>query len=200
MDSDEHPESLKGYRKTFNSYGESPKALQWLNYKSAALRYRQLVTELELENRTILDIGCGMGDLLPYLYAKSANFSYLGLDITPEFIEVAKKRYEGHDFKVFDPFTEDIGETFDIVVLSGAMNANKPNWLDSRKQKIKRLYELANQAVAFNMAGALIHIEPEQRVAYADAQEILGFCAKLTTKIILKTHYHPQDFTVVLFK
>jgi hypothetical protein len=122
------------------------------------------------------------------------------VDITPEFIDIANKRYAGHEFKVSDPFKEDLGRVFDIVILCGALNANKADWLESRKRKIKRLYELAGQAVAFNTAGGLYPIEPDSRVAYADAREILDFCAELTPKVILKTHYHPRDITVVMFK
>jgi len=200
MDPADNPESRGGYRKTFDQYGPSPQALQWVDYRSAALRYRQLLVDIALEGRSILDIGCGMGDLVPFIYAQTDSFKYLGIDITPEFIEVAKKRYAGHDFKVFDPFKEDLGRTFDVVVLCGAMNANKKDWLENRKQKIQKLYELANEAVVFNMAGALEPIAADERVAYADPQEILEFCRGLSKKVILKTHYHPRDFTIVMFK
>jgi hypothetical protein len=141
-----------------------------------------------------------MGDLLPFIYAKAEKFDYLGVDIVPEFIEVAKKRYEGHDFRVLDPFTEDVGRNFDIVVLCGALNANKTDWLENRKTKIKRLYELADKCVAFNMAASFEQVQQDQRVAYANPKEILDFCSTLTPRIILKTHYHPKDITIVLFK
>jgi SAM-dependent methyltransferase len=191
---------LKGYSKTFDQHGESPKALQWQNYKSATLRYKQILSDLEPENTSILDVGCGMGDILPFIYAKATNFRYLGVDRNASFIDVANKRYEGHEFRVFDPFKDDLGQTFDIVILCGALNANKPGWMENRQQKIKKLFSLANTAVVFNMAGSLHHMEPDSRVAYADAQEITEFCAKLSPKIVVKTHYHPKDFTVVLFK
>lgn len=191
---------LKGYKKTFHKSGESPKALQWQDYRSAAIRYRQLLQDVDVEGRSILDIGCGMGDLLPYIYAKSDNFNYLGVDVIEKFIEVAKKRYLGHDFRVLNPFTKDLEQTFDVVVACGALNAPKTGWLENRQQKIKRLYELANQAVAFNMAGSFEPGASGDRVAQADVRQILEFCTKLTPKVILKTHYHPKDFTIVMFK
>lgn len=199
MDIDQTPKE-KGYKKTFQSYGESPKALQWLDYRSAAIRYRQLLSELDIENRSILDVGCGMGDLLPFIYSRCDKFEYLGVDVVPEFIDVAKKRYEGHQFRLLNPFIDQMDSTFDIVVLCGALNSNKTDWLNKRKEKIVKLFELTNEALTFNMAGALLRIEPDQRVAYADTKEILEFCSNLTPKIIIKTHYHPKDFTVVMFK
>lgn len=189
-----------GYSKALSEYGESPKSLQWNNYASAAIRYRQIVADLDLDGKSILDIGCGMGDILPYIYSKAPNFEYLGVDRNEDFINIAKKRYEGHNFRVFDPFKENLGQTFDVVILCGAMNANKPNWLENRKQKIHQIYSLADKAVAFNMAGALQPIKSQSRVAYADVQEIVEFCANLTPRLIVKTHYHPKDFTVLIFK
>lgn len=192
--------STHNYLRAFSEHGESPKSLKWISYKSVAKRYRQLVRDLNFENKTILDAGCGMGDLLPFIYAKSSNFDYLGVDIIPEFIDIAKKRYEGNAFKVADVFGKDFNQKFDVIVSSGIMNHNISDWLEVRKKMIVKLFDLANEVLAFNMAGALNPIPSDQKIAYANAKEILDFCATLTPKLILKTHYHPKDFTVVMFK
>lgn len=192
--------SPRRYNKSYSLHGATPKALQWHDYKSAALRYQNLLTGLDFCGKSILDVGCGMGDLLPYLLSKSSNFTYLGVDVNANFIETAQKRYDGFDFKVLNPFKDELNKKFDIVLLCGALNENKENWLQSRKEKIKKLYDLANEAFVFNMAGSLIPPAPGRIVAYADAREILDFCATLTPKIILQTNYHPKDFTVKMFK
>ena len=190
----------KGYRKSFSLHGESPKSLQWKNYKSAANRYREIIADLDIDGKSVLDVGCGMGDLLPYLYSKTNNFDYLGVDIVPEFIEVAKKRYEGHDFRILNPFKEEMAEKFDVIVLCGALNANKNNWLNERFQKVSKLYSLANEEVVFNMAGGFGEIPIDERVAYARIPEVIDFCSTLSSRIILRAHYNSRDFTVLLFK
>ena len=68
------------YEKSLRAYGESPKALLWWDYRSMAIRFRELVRDVPLDGKSVLDAGCGMGDLLPYLYAKSPDFRYLGVD------------------------------------------------------------------------------------------------------------------------
>jgi SAM-dependent methyltransferase len=198
---DKGPKLDKGkYLKSLAVHGISPKAMQWKDYRSAALRYRAITANVDIDHKSVVDIGCGMGDILPYLYAKSDNFQYLGVDVNPQFIEIAKKRYDGHEFKVVDPFKEDLGQKFDIVILCGALNANMEDWLKNRKQKIQKLYDMANNAVVFNMAGGLAALENNSRVAYADAQEILNFCTTLTPQVVLQAHYHPKDFTITMFK
>ena len=187
------------YQKSLKEYGASPKALLWWDYRSMAIRFRELVKEVPLDGRSVLDAGCGMGDLLPYLYAKSTSFRYLGVDTNRGFIDIAKTRYEGHNFKVADPFKHKIGD-FDVVLSSGVMNGNYPGWLDKRQKMIKELYSQTNQVLAFNMAGGLKPIANDNLIAYADPQVIFEFCKTLSDRVILKTDYLQKDFTIVMFK
>jgi SAM-dependent methyltransferase len=189
-----------GYRNAFKAYGESPQALQWANYRSMATRYRELVADLFIDGKTILDAGCGMGDLLPYLYAKSSDFSYKGIDIIPEFVEVASKRYKGHEFAVGNPFSKKFKNKYDIVISSGVMNHNIPSWLEKRKQMVENLFDLSNEVLAFNMAGSINTIPHTSQIAYAKTQDVIEFCTKLSSKIIFRNHYQDRDFTIIMFK
>ena len=187
------------YEKSLREYGESPKSLLWWDYRSMAIRFRELVKDVPLDGKAVLDAGCGMGDLLPYLYAKSTTFTSLGVDKNRGFIDIAKKRYEGHSFKVGDPFKDRAGD-FDVVISSGVMNGNHQGWLAKRKRMIEALYAQTIQVLAFNMAGGLRPIPNDSLIAYADAQEIFDFCKALTPRAGLRTDYLHKDFTVVVFK
>lgn len=193
------PHYKEDYDAAFEKYGAGPKALLWWDYRSMALRFRALVQEVPVEGKSILDAGCGLGDLLPYLYAKAPNFRYLGVDKSENFIEIAKKRYEGHQFQIGDPFKHPIG-MFDVVLSSGVMNGNVDDWLIKRKKMIKSLWRQTGEVLAFNMAGGLKPIRHDSLIAYADAQEIFDFCKTLSHRVILKTDYLEKDFTIVLFK
>lgn len=194
------PLRASDYGQSFNKYGESPKSLKWASYKAAAQRYRELVADLNIKDKSILDAGCGMGDLLPYLYAKSPNFKYFGMDNVPGFIDIAAKRYEGSVFEVGDFMDKNFEQQFDIVISSGAMNSNVPDWLNLRKTTISKLFRLANEAAAFNMAGGFMEPAEVKNIAYANALDILEFCRGLTPKIIFRGHYHSKDFSLILFK
>jgi trans-aconitate methyltransferase len=193
------PRMSEDYEEAFKKYGPGPKALLWWDYHSMAIRFRELVKEIPVSNKTILDAGCGMGDLLPYLYAKAPHFRYLGVDRSEKFIEIAKQRYEGHRFKVGDPFSR-AEEMFDVVLSSGVMNGNVDNWLAKRKKMIKALWEQTGEVLAFNMAGGLKPIKHDSLIAYADAQEIFDYCRMMSRRVVLKTDYLEKDFTVVMFK
>ncbi len=187
------------YDKSLSEHGESPKALLWSSYRIAAVRYKELVIDVPVNGKKILDAGCGMGDLLPFLYAKTSNFEYLGADTNKGFIEIAKKRYMGHEFITADPFTEKIGH-FDVVLSSGVLNGNVENWMEKRKKAISSLFELAGEVLAFNMSGGIKPIPSTQITAYADLQKVLDFCTNLTPRVILRSQYSNKGFTIIMFK
>ncbi len=187
------------YEKALKLYGPGPKALLWWDYRSMAIRFRMLAKHIPVNEKHILDAGCGLGDLLPFLYAKSPNFKYLGVDINKEFIELAKKHYEGHRFEVGDPFNKSVGK-FDVVISSGVMNGNVPGWLAKRKRMIKNLWDQTDEVLAFNMAGGLEPIAPDPLIAYADPNEIYEYCRTLAKHVKLDTSYLDKDFTIVMSK
>src|SRR5579862_30247 len=187
------------YDKSLAEFGPGPKALLWWDYRSMAIRFRELVKDVPIKGRYIMDAGCGLGDLIPFLYAKSPEFRYLGVDKKPEFIKIAQARYEGHDFKVGDPFKHRLG-LFDVVISSGVMNGNVKDWRQKRLKMIANLFDQTGEALAFNMAGGLRPMPPDSLIAYADAREIFDFCKTLTRHTHLNTSYLHNDFTIVMFK
>jgi trans-aconitate methyltransferase len=193
------PHMQEDYDKAFDNYGPGPEALLWWDYRSMAIRFRELVKEVPVSGKSVLDAGCGMGDLLPYLYAKSTDFRYLGIDKSEKFIAIAKKRYADHQFKVGDPFNRPEG-MFDVVLSSGVMNGNVDNWLAKRKRMIKALWSQTGEVLAFNMAGGLKPIKHDSLIAYADAQVIFDYCRTMSRRVVLKTDYLEKDFTIVMFK
>jgi SAM-dependent methyltransferase len=186
------------YQAGFDAYGESPKALHWISYASQAVRFKYLIADLDIEGKSVLDAGCGMGDVLPFLYAKADRFDYLGVDNNRNFIEVAKKRYSGHKFKVADPFSDSFNDRFDVVISSGVMNQNEADWQANRPLMIAKLFSLAKTTLAFNMAGSFRPPAPDAKIAYADARQILDYCLSLTPKVSLRTDYSNYDFAVLM--
>jgi SAM-dependent methyltransferase len=187
------------YDKSLEQYGPGPKALLWWDYRSMAIRFKELVKEVPVEGKYIMDAGCGLGDLLPYLYAKSANFRYIGYDKKPEFIEDARRHYEGHAFEVGDPLNHRLG-LFDVVISSGVMNGNSKNWMKKRQRMIANLFDQTGEVLAFNMAGGLKPIPDDSLIAYADPNEIYDYCKTLTKHVKLNTSYLDKDFTITMFK
>lgn len=79
--------------------------------------------ELLLKKRpTILEIGCGPGNITKYLLAKRPDFEILGTDISPNMIELAKTNCPSAKFKVNDSRKiENIKKKFDAIVCGFCM-------------------------------------------------------------------------------
>src|SRR3990167_11171307 len=88
------------YQKHFDKYGNSPKALAYWSKKSIDVRNRELLADIDIRGRSILDVGCGFGDIIPFLAKKAEKFEYLGIDLVPEFIGEARKKYLEQEFRV----------------------------------------------------------------------------------------------------
>jgi len=56
------------------------------------------LADLNFEGKTILDVSCGFGDIIPLIAKKAKKINYTGVDIVPEFIQVAKEKYPRHRF------------------------------------------------------------------------------------------------------
>ena len=87
--------------------------------------YPQMLAELEKEPfDAVLDVGCGTGAVLALLHDKYPDRRYVGLDLTPEMIEVARTKVApGMEFVVGDaenlPFDE---ASFDAVLCSNSFH------------------------------------------------------------------------------
>ena len=76
----------------FSKYGYSDKSIGW-GKKRKKLRYHILCEHFDLSGKSILDFGCGFGDLYMFLKKSYADFEYTGIDINTNFIKEAKNQY-----------------------------------------------------------------------------------------------------------
>jgi SAM-dependent methyltransferase len=190
------------YQRRFFSFGVSLRSLKWKSEESMKLRHHELLRDLNIEGKSILDVGCGFGNILPRLKEKASRFRYTGVDIVPEFIKVAKEQYAQYRFVVRDYVEHPLAEHFDLVLCSGVLNSNFESALSYRRKAIAVMFAHAKEALAFNMAGD--YPQPpntaDRTIYYADSLEMLRYCVSLTPRIIFRSQYCPKDFTIILFK
>jgi ubiquinone/menaquinone biosynthesis C-methylase UbiE len=77
-----------------------------------------------IQYHDLLDCGCGTGPMISLLHEKDSSKHYVGLDLTPKMIEVAKaKNLQGVDWVVGDcenlPFDN---ETFDVIICTNSFH------------------------------------------------------------------------------
>ncbi|OGM25846.1 hypothetical protein A2962_00360 [Candidatus Woesebacteria bacterium RIFCSPLOWO2_01_FULL_39_61] len=189
------------YQEKYKKYGVDPRSLCWHQKGAAHQRFRQFWAEIDFSNKSVLDVGCGFGEMAKFLKKRYEGVDYTGVDIVPEFIEEAKKNYPEYQFFVRDFFSKPMSETYDVILASGVLNSNVPENMEYRKKAIKIIFAHAKKVLAFNMLGAYPQPEndPTSNVWYADSLEILKYCTTLTRRVIFRANYHPTDFTIFMY-
>lgn len=190
------------YRQLFRAYGRCPRALDYGDKETQDRRFAVLAEILPPENAcTVLDVGCGFGDFNSYLLGRGTKVSYSGIDVIPEFMDIARHTYPDAKFFLGDFMETDFLEKYDYVVCSGTLNLlldSSPGWT---KAMIERLFASAKRGVAFNMTS--IYTDPAYKndhTYYADPAEVFTFCRTLGKPVALFHHYLPNDFTIFMFK
>jgi hypothetical protein len=149
-----------------------------------------------------MDMGCGTGDLKPYLDQRYIDFSYIGIDHVPEFIEHANKKM-GDDARTYFFSADFINDGFpivDYIFASGALSYRCGNHVFPYSI-IRKMYLHARKGVAFNLLDHDYHRYPTDHVLKSyNRYEILGYCLRLATRAELVTGYLPDDFTIMLYK
>jgi len=198
-------------------HGASYKALDWNSPESQRLRYNIireiLVYGKKTANISLLDVGCGLGDLYGYLKTEGLlarhKIRYTGLDISPRLIAAAGPKYPDANFEVKDILAESYLTKSDYIVCSGVFNIRTidvAGHLEYVKSMLLKMYDLVNYGVAVNFLseGALPISDLADlnsgRYYYFKPEEIQLICRLISGRFIIRHDYHPGDFTVYLLK
>jgi len=182
-------------------YGQDIRSL-WGSTQSQQVRFKVLSEMGDFSNKSVLDVGCGFGDF--YTFLKEHNIfpeKYIGIDINPEMIATARLRLPEVTFLVRDILDDEINEKFDYVVASGIFPLKTPNWQTITEKKIGKIYQLCEIGAGFNLLSFFTPGEKASDSHYANPVDMLDFIIRnLTTRIVLRHDYRPNDFTIYIYK
>jgi trans-aconitate methyltransferase len=188
------------HRWRIENFGEqTTEALGWMGPDSQTKRFEAIVKVGNFGNSTVLDVGCGYGDLKSFLDKRYQGVTFIGIDQVPEFIAAAQTTYRNRtdaNFYQCDFATADFPEV-DFVVASGALSyrCSDPEFYTGM---VRKLFEAATRGTAFNMLDAARFPEHPLLVGH-DREKILTFCRTLTPRVELVEGYLDEDFTVLLY-
>lgn len=92
------------YKETFDTWNKVAKIYQdkFMHLDLYDDTYDIFCDQLNIKNATVLEIGCGPGNITKYLLNKRPDFKIEGIDISPNMIELAKANNPTADFTVID--------------------------------------------------------------------------------------------------
>jgi SAM-dependent methyltransferase len=190
---------IKFYDDAIDRFGPNdPQGAGWGLPSGQRERFRILAEIGDLTDASVLDVGCGFGDLYGYLEGKQIPVSYLGIDINPRSIALAEVKYPAAHFETAD-FGNYAGESVDYVLASGALTFKIENHREVYLGFIRKMFYLSRRGCGFNMLKRGHHPDDDTYAAY-DPMEIYSFCLELTPKLVLRQDYLEHDFTMYLYR
>lgn len=85
------------------------------NYREEAAKINHLLQQLTPKPEKLLDVGCGTGEHAKQL-SQSHGYQVDGVDIQPEFIEIAQKKLPDSRFTVGDMRSFELEEKYDVLL------------------------------------------------------------------------------------
>jgi len=199
------------HKTSIERWGYSPQALYWSSREIQQIRFQKL-SELLPRNQacSILDIGCGFGDLKAYLEKQGFKITYQGIDLSQDMVNRARIQYPGIEVQqgdLFDFNPQD--QQFDYVLLSGALNEvvepRSESSTDDQgryaKAVIRRMFETCKKGVAFNLLDARqAWVQKRSDLQSFSPSEIENFCHGFASKVSWDDGYVDNDFTVFIYR
>ena len=173
----------------------------WADREGQLARFAALTDHVDLIGQRVLDIGCGVGDLLTHLQNRHIECEYLGVDLIESVIVEARRRHPGATFlagDIFDPAME-LPHAADVIFTSGVFNLDVGNNRDFLPVALDRLWSLTGRTLVFN----LLHARTPEKADYCiywAPEDILDMLAGWDAQINIIDDYLPNDFTVICHK
>lgn len=189
------------------------KILGWESRQAQYARFSAFVNSVDLDNSSILDVGCGLGDLYHFLTSGlNYNIDYIGVDISQKMIDTAilqlellkkggLKLPEENTSTVFfecaDVF-KNYNKSADYVYASGIFNLNLGNNIEFLQKAFTDFKRFSKKGFVCSMLNERSN-DKESPYFYYKPAEVVEIAKKLKpSKIKIDDSYLNNDFTIAV--
>jgi len=206
---------IERYSNRYNQMGYDVKTLGWGSKEQQEFRFMQAINTIIFDQpKSILDIGCGFGDLFALLLAdKKPMSNFTGWDINPDLIGEANRIWESvevsNHFNVVN-LANHVCEkpVADIGFMFGVLNLNLKDNFDNygySKLFIQNAFSAVKEVLVVDFLSTQLTPDypKEDFVFYHDPIKMLDFAFTLTPNVVLKHNYAPipqKEFMLFLYK
>jgi SAM-dependent methyltransferase len=164
----------------------------WGTHEGQAARFDALTRAANYRGGSVVDFGCGTGALKRHLDTLGHPFTYLGLDLNPKMLELARSLNEGGDFRRIAPDSVDFPPA-DYVFASGVFQFADPAEPLYYRRLVEALFRRSRVAMAANFLSALRDDDardPEELYLLPD--DAVDLASSLSGRWLLDHSYHPD--------
>jgi SAM-dependent methyltransferase len=203
MDSDV-ADALKRYRSRLTTEGATARALGWTK-GTQPVRFGAAWECMRDERiESIVDVGCGFGDLLSFLRERGWAGNYWGIDLIPEFIDIARQRHRedrlGH-FECSNLIDATVPDADWVVALGIFNHGLQTGNLAFVRQALKRMWGWAGVAVTADFLSASVSDDRRRAdLEYYDVGAVVEAGRDLSPRLLLRHDYMPFEFMLTAWR
>jgi SAM-dependent methyltransferase len=193
-------ETRARYAARYREFGYDPRTLGWQKGRQR-VRFAAVLDSVGTSFGSLLDVGCGFGDLFGYLRERGWQGDYLGVDICPELLEEGRKRFGplGARFECVDLSGESPAFTADVAVALGVFNHRlQEDNLEFIGQMLHAMWAQSTQVVVTDFLSTTAD-RPKPDLFHADANAILQMALGYSKRVRLDHSYMPFEFLVAIW-
>lgn len=179
------------YQTLVEDYGNNYISVHWDSKESQQKRFEQFLKIGDLNGKSILDVGCGLGDFFVFLKKNGIDCKCTGFDIVPGLLDIAKENYPDANYRLVNLALTPLKEKFDYVFASGIFAFGD---LVFFKKMMKQIFNASKNASAIN-----IFLTKESNFFCLPSKIVVPYCkANFTDKVDLIDDYLNDDYTLFL--
>ncbi|MBS0332306.1 MAG: class I SAM-dependent methyltransferase [Proteobacteria bacterium] len=198
MDAEEKEANRLRYEARYAEFGYDERTLGWTKGRHK-LRYEMLLAGWPDAARSVLDVGCGFGDMAGYCAESGrADWRYTGLDIVPALIEEGRRRRPDADLRLRDMDADGLPEGYDLVVASGVFSHRLKDNMAFIAAAFERFAAAARVGFAANFMSPAADIRYDN-LFYPDPGEVLALARRHSKRAVLRHDYMPFEYTLQVF-
>jgi SAM-dependent methyltransferase len=177
--------------------------------QEAAERYALMLGVVRERDTSVslLDLGCGLGHLLDFIECRPdyRHVQYVGLDISPKYLDAARARHPKREFVLMDVLESDEAlPVFDYVVLNGVFNYRGPIDRDRMMRYWEQLtataYRHCRLGLAFNVMSTLVDWERDD-LFHLSLDEMSRFVGgHLSRHFVIRHDYQAYEYTTYVYR
>ena len=187
---------------------ERARQVGWRDRYAQEMRFHQFLRAIRHpadQRFEVADLGCGLGDLLPFLRSKGFSaLNYSGYDIIADMIAAASASH--NDARASFRCIEDVSDidACDYCFASGIFNARLGHsdeaWWEHVRTCVREMATRSRFGAAFNMLSTYSDADrQDSSLYYADPCRVFDWCKReITPDVALLHDYGQWDFTILL--
>jgi SAM-dependent methyltransferase len=192
------------YRDRYAKFGYDRRTLGW-DKDCQQVRFQAALEGLRDEDYTsVLDVGCGFGDLLAYLRNADWRGRYTGIDLVPELLSEARSRHAGDANATFEDVDASAGayeRQSSLAVALGVFNHRLHQ--DNREfiaATLDAMWRSSTRVVVCDfLSDSAEQDKRRDDLYYANPSEILALARRYSRRVALHHAYMPFEFHVKIW-